>query len=945
MSTTSEMVAALVAIQDMDLTGPQGPQGPEGPEGQRGPTGPEGPEGPRGAIGLPGKKGDKGDKGERGAAGPKGDRGPQGAKGEKGERGRDGADGASAGGMFWPMGAGGGGGGGGGALAILDEGVSQGTATSMNFAGATVSASVAANVATVTVTNPNQALPYFLVAASNAPAAVIAAADYACDGTNDAAQIQAAIDALPAAGGTVVLSVGTFNLIGQGSITTDSLTQAYCVKIVQTNGAVTLRGQGIGATVLKLANSQATNTIPILVRGTDAANRLGPTLLTQFEVQGNTANQPAWSDFGLIEMAYAQQTALDLVKISDAPWFLLQNFRKSTDTRIARSTFVAAGANNQVRFETSNFTISECRFEGVAGATAGTALSLSPNDDIGNFFARDGRIFANVFINGFRGVSISGGSGNLIADNEFLMGTAADDNATAIYLEHFVATLNFDAADNIIVGNKIDNAGTAIRLTSTTTYGSKHNIVAHNMITNQNNAFYGVREDGASADNNRIIDNELDASFFTADYATVGANTVVRKPNFGTSSAAVGTSAAGTSQNPAHSDHVHATGAGTPSTQAFGDAAATGTGPAAAMTDHKHGMPANPVTFAAPALTLGTANAAGAASTLIRTDATILAFDATTPAAIGTAATGAATVAARRDHVHATGAGTPSTQAMGDAAATGTGPAAAMTDHKHAMPAFATNAILLGTAAAAGGATTPMRSNDTIAAFDATAPTTAAFGDAAAAGSVAFAARRDHLHGQTSLGTTPGASAMGDTQSGGSATTASKNDHRHARSTATNKLFLPAADAKLDSATAANVGASPDLTGVVAYADAATQGAIWSFMVPSDWVSGVITLQPVWSPGSTDGTSHTVRWSMTAKTAAAGTTVTSAGTTTAFTGSSAARTVGVLVYDTATSTTLTPAAAGDLFRFTLQRIGADANDTYVGVVNLLGVIVSYTANT
>lgn len=62
------------------------------------------------------------------------------------------------------------------------------------------------------------------------------------------------------------------------------------------------------------------------------------------------------------------------------------------------------------------------------------------------------------------------------------------------------------------------------------------------------------------------------------------------------------------------------------------------------------------------------------------------AYDATVPAAVGTAAAGTAGTQARRDHVHPTGAGTPSTQAFADAAAVGTGPAAAMTDHKHAMP-------------------------------------------------------------------------------------------------------------------------------------------------------------------------------------------------------------------------------------------------------------------
>jgi len=57
-----------------------------------------------------------------------------------------------------------------------------------------------------------------------------------------------------------------------------------------------------------------------------------------------------------------------------------------------------------------------------------------------------------------------------------------------------------------------------------------------------------------------------------------------------------------------------------------------------------------------PALTLGVANAAGAADTVIRSDATILAFDVVNPVtlAVATAAApGVATVTARRDHAHA----------------------------------------------------------------------------------------------------------------------------------------------------------------------------------------------------------------------------------------------------------------------------------------------------
>jgi hypothetical protein len=64
-----------------------------------------------------------------------------------------------------------------------------------------------------------------------------------------------------------------------------------------------------------------------------------------------------------------------------------------------------------------------------------------------------------------------------------------------------------------------------------------------------------------------------------------------------------------------------------------------------------------------------------------------------------------------------------------------------------ASAAFATPSIALATSASGGAASTVIRSDATIAAFDATAPVTQAFSDVAATGSAAFAARRDHKHG------------------------------------------------------------------------------------------------------------------------------------------------------------------------------------------------------
>lgn len=154
-------------------------------------------------------------------------------------------------------------------------------------------------------------------------------------------------------------------------------------------------------------------------------------------------------------------------------------------------------------------------------------------------------------------------------------------------------------------------------------------------------------------------------------------------------------------------------------------------------------------------------------------------------------------------------------------------------------------------------------------------------------------------------------------------------------------LLLPE-DCTLDAATLINVGASPNLTRAINYADAATQGAFWTFEVPTDFAS-TLNVRPLWSPGATDAVAHTVRWSITVKILATGSDVTAAGVTTAFTGTSAARTVNILVTEAAQASGAAP-AAGDRMKIELQRIGADAADTYVGAVRLLGLFVEYTAN-
>lgn len=76
---------------------------------------------------------------------------------------------------------------------------------------------------------------YLLVASNGASATVKARADQVCNGTNDNVEIQAAIDALPAGGGVVVLSDGTFTISSTINIAVND---------------TVLEGQGYGVTII-----------------------------------------------------------------------------------------------------------------------------------------------------------------------------------------------------------------------------------------------------------------------------------------------------------------------------------------------------------------------------------------------------------------------------------------------------------------------------------------------------------------------------------------------------------------------------------------------------------------------------------------------------------------------------------------------------------------------
>jgi len=121
-------------------------------------------------------------------------------------------------------------------------------------------------------------------------------ADYVCDGTADEVEIEAAINALPASGGRVILMEGTFNIS----------TPIDCVK-----SGVTIEGQGLGTKLFLINNANC----HVLVIG-NGATALSKVTIKNLVIDGNRVNQGVGTYHG-IHLYGGASTYLDDFAIQD----------------------------------------------------------------------------------------------------------------------------------------------------------------------------------------------------------------------------------------------------------------------------------------------------------------------------------------------------------------------------------------------------------------------------------------------------------------------------------------------------------------------------------------------------------------------------------------------------------------------------------------------------
>ena len=363
--------------------------------------------------------------------------------------------------------------------------------------------------------------PSILVAASDATTNEIKHADYICDGTNDEVQIQAAIDALPATGGTVGLLSGTFNInqVGAGPLPATP----YCVIIDENDGPIALVGRP-GATKVFLVAGQPMNTAGVLVCGSDdgAGKRINPTWIQGIEFDGNDANQgPGWGDFGLVHTNYANWVTVQGCYVHDAEVYGVQALRNSQYFR-AFNNRIAVGSNAGLRVESPNCIVTNNIFIG-DNAIVYPGLMMAANTDIG--VVADYSITTNNLFVGGRYQFIFGGCRyGVIAQNTFSAQTWASGYALGL-----LSMTNYEATDNLICNNVFHDIPLAVRsYTANAGWGGTRNRILNNTIIEGAgvNLAIGIQIDGADNEYNEIIGNLIRNA--TTAISDTGTGTVIR---------------------------------------------------------------------------------------------------------------------------------------------------------------------------------------------------------------------------------------------------------------------------------------------------------------------------------------------------------------------------------------------------------------------------------
>jgi hypothetical protein len=315
--------------------------------------------------------------------------------------------------------------------------------------------------------------------------------------TDDTAEIQRAIDYLGTTGGKVVFPLGTYLISRVSGISHDSMSTNYCLRVGDdtTHGPITFDAPR--GTIIKLANAQITNSVPLLIDGASTARRASPTTVRGITFNGNnTGSQTAWNDFGLITSLYADNITVEDCTFKEMNFAGMHVLRDCRAVNINNNFFDATAttgmAGPSIRIEVQDAVIQSNRF--LTDAVNGKGhLNVGDNADI-ELQGHGMRVVNNSFAGAPAssvGVDIAGVSHCTVIGNIFR--DVCHTSSYALAFGHYTNANGtvYDGMFNICTNNIFFNVRFGIKIAGNAssisgvnyTAGAVGNIIADNIIT------------------------------------------------------------------------------------------------------------------------------------------------------------------------------------------------------------------------------------------------------------------------------------------------------------------------------------------------------------------------------------------------------------------------------------------------------------------------------
>ena len=261
--------------------------------------------------------------------------------------------------------------------------------------------------------------------------------DYLCDGTNDATQIIAALNALPATGGEIVILDGTYNITASIHIPTDN---------------VSIRGNG-NATILKRMYDSTNTNSGSTARGLITLNGKSGCKIQGLQIDGNDATYTANNNYGI----YLSSSSNNMVT------------GNTCNNNSYNGISLSSSSNNMVTGNTCNnnnyYGIFISSFSNNNTVTGNTCNNNS--DGIRLNTSSNNTITGNTCNNNSYGIRASSSSNNTITGNTCIRGTGQTSDYTSsqhtIYLfgmgsDYNLISLNNCMGKAVVIGGGTGNS-------------------------------------------------------------------------------------------------------------------------------------------------------------------------------------------------------------------------------------------------------------------------------------------------------------------------------------------------------------------------------------------------------------------------------------------------------------------------------------------------------